>query len=160
MTFLLKKDYSRAKTEKKRLQAKNAMKSFQTMTEYCEGHTLCRHAVFSKYFGDKVPNCDKQCDVCFEPRAVEKRVQAYQGYLVQRAGGGMSSLVVKNGECDFDTDLYEGGRRGMKRSFDDYNEDGSDDGDGGEAEKRAKKDREEAIREEFNKRKGIASKSK
>ena len=53
MTFLLKKELGRAKTEKKKLQAKNSMTSFSTMVKYCEDAGICRHSVFSKYFGDK-----------------------------------------------------------------------------------------------------------
>ncbi len=162
MTFLKKRDMAKAKTEKKKSECKNGMKSFATMIEYCEGANQCRHGVFSKFFGDKAPVCGKQCDVCFEPKAAEKRVQRYQQVQIERSGGGIGSLVLKNGDCEFDIDLYEGGRRGTKRALAEYlndeHQDGYDsdnDNNGyGEAEKKARLEREAAIRDEFAKRKG------
>lgn len=56
---------------------------------------------------------------------------------------------------------YAGGRRGSKRSFDEYNND-ADEGDQKEelerAEKRAKQERESLIKGEFDKRKNKLTK--
>lgn len=162
MTFLLKKEIGRAKTEKKKLQAKNSMSSFSTMVKYCEGADECRHAAFSKFFGDKVNDCGDKCDVCCDAKNVRKKLEEYQRFLVQKEGhrsGLGSSLVVTNGDYeDVDPDLYGGGRRGAKRSFDDMVEEDSDPGEHAEqVDKKAKKEREEAIRNEFAKRKGNLS---
>ena len=70
MTFLLKKEISRAKTEKKKIQAKNSMSSFSTMVKFCETADKCRHAVFSEFFGDKVRLCETNCDVCSDPKGI------------------------------------------------------------------------------------------
>ena len=160
MTFLLKKEIGRAKTEKKKTQAKNAMKSFSTMVKYCETAEGCRHGVFSNFFGDKVHECKDKCDVCSEPKIVKKRKEDYQKFLVQREGSRMGSLVIANGDYDteIDTSLYEGGRRGTKRNFDDTYDNSDDEANLERAEKRAKKDREEMIKGEFAKRKGKVSK--
>jgi ATP-dependent DNA helicase Q5 len=130
MTYLLKKDVSRAKNEKKKQQAKNAIKSFTTMLKYCEGASQCRHGIFSTYFDDKVPECKDKCDVCAEPKNALKRLEDFQKFLDQRGGGGGGGGTgIVNGSNDFDPDLYEGGKgggggRGSKRSFEDYEDDG------------------------------------
>ena len=117
MTFLLKKEIGRAKTEKKKLQAKNSMTSFSTMVKYCENALVCRHTVFSKFFGDKEHDCGDKCDVCSDSKGVRKKLEAYQQFLVQKEGHnrlGGGGLVITNGDCDdIDPDLYEGGRRGL-----------------------------------------------
>ena len=45
MLFLLKQEIGKAKTERKKEQAKASMKSFSTMVKYCE-EAKCRHRVF------------------------------------------------------------------------------------------------------------------
>ena len=133
MTFLLKKEISRAKTEKKKTQAKNTMSSFTTMVKYCESADTCRHGVFSKYFGDKVRECSDKCDVCSDPKKAKKKLEGYQKYLVEREGrhrmGGGANGIANGEYDDFDPDLYEGGKRGTKRSFEDTHDD-EDDGTG------------------------------
>ena len=94
MTFLLKKEIGRAKTEKKKQQAKHAMQSFSTMVKYCESAEQCRHSAFSKFFGDKAHECGDKCDVCSEPKIVKKRLEDYQKFLVQREGRRMGGGLV------------------------------------------------------------------
>ena len=59
MLFLLKQEIGKAKTERKKEQAKASMKSFSTMVKYCE-EAKCRHRVFRYLctiphgFGEKV----------------------------------------------------------------------------------------------------------
>ena len=93
------------------------MTSFSTMVKYCEDAGICRHSVFSKYFGDKVRDCGDKCDVCSDPKGVKKKLEGYQAFLVQKEGNsrlGSGALVITNGDNgdDIDSDLYEGGRRG------------------------------------------------
>ena len=147
MTFLLKKEIGRAKTEKKKTQAKNAMKSFSTMVKFCESASECRHGAFSKFFGDKVHECKDKCDVCNEPKIVKKRIEEYQKFLVQREGSRMGSLVIANGDFEnADPDLYEGGRRGTKRNFDETYDNSDDDANVEQAEKKAKKEQKRTKR--------------
>ena len=87
MTFLLKKEVGRAKTEKKKTQAKNTMASFSTMVKYCEGGNECRHLVFSKFFGDKPRECGDKCDICSDPKQVKKKIEEYQKFLVAKEFG-------------------------------------------------------------------------
>ena len=37
----------------------------------------CRHAVFTRHFGDDPPDCGKQCDVCLNAKQVEKLIAGY-----------------------------------------------------------------------------------
>lgn len=67
----------------------------------------CRHAVFSSYFGDKAPECKKQCDFCSDPVATEAKTQAFFSSDV----GKVPSLNL----FDDDSDLYGGGRRGQEK---------------------------------------------
>ena len=47
---------NKAKTESKKKKLEVGMKSFELMVKYCETAN-CRHAVFSRYFGDSIPQC-------------------------------------------------------------------------------------------------------
>lgn len=38
----------------------------------------CRHALFSKYFGDPVPKCVNRCDVCKSKDAVRERILKFE----------------------------------------------------------------------------------
>lgn len=53
------------------------MKSFELMVKYCES-AKCRHAVFSRFFGDDIPKCEHRCDVCKDQKGVEKSLEDFQ----------------------------------------------------------------------------------
>lgn len=38
----------------------------------------CRHAVFSKYFGDSPPSCKNRCDVCKNKDAVQGKISQFE----------------------------------------------------------------------------------
>jgi ATP-dependent DNA helicase Q5 len=119
VSFLLKQELAKAKSEHKREKAKAAIESFKTMLKYCETATSCRHAVFSAFFGDEPPECKNQCDICKEPKKAEKKAQAFQNQALEAAAYRTTALTITNG---YDADLYEGGRGGHKRSFADHGE--------------------------------------
>merc|ERR1712223_686102 len=121
------------------------MKSFSVMVKYCEGSSECRHAAFSKHFGDKAHDCKDKCDVCSDAKGVKKKVEGYQQFLVQKEGHRHGGLVIANGSGEIDTDLYEGGRRGTKRSFDEAYGNSDDESHADTAEKKAKEERETVI---------------
>ena len=68
----------------------------------------CRHAVFSQYFGDKAPKCNKQCDYCMDRKATESKTQAFFASDL----GKVPSLSLFD---DDGADLYGGGRKGQER---------------------------------------------
>lgn len=40
----------------------------------------CRHAVFSKYFGDSPPLCRNKCDICKNKDEVRARIAQFEMY--------------------------------------------------------------------------------
>ncbi|XP_046754049.1 ATP-dependent DNA helicase Q5 [Diprion similis] len=64
-----------AKDENTQL-AVSKWKSFEKMVSYCT-EAKCRHAVFSKHFGDKPPACVNQCDSCENRKTVEQRIDQF-----------------------------------------------------------------------------------
>ena len=145
--FLLTKEMGMAKTDTGKEKKKAGIKSFDLMVKYCEGAT-CRHAVFSRYFGDSQPVCGAKCDVCKNPGEVGSRLGKFQACGTRRMGFNSQALSVDGG------DLYGDGRKGQKREADGYGGD-DDEGDGGRSrEKQAKLDRESVIRKQFKMRKG------
>ena len=53
-SFLIRKEINSAKSESQKKKLEAGMKSFELMVKYCET-VNCRHAVFSRYFGDNIP---------------------------------------------------------------------------------------------------------
>ncbi|XP_001600102.2 ATP-dependent DNA helicase Q5 isoform X1 [Nasonia vitripennis] len=53
------------------------MKSFKQIVESFTG-VKCRHALFSKYFGDPVPQCKNRCDVCKNKDAVREKILHFE----------------------------------------------------------------------------------
>lgn len=71
----------------------------------------CRHAAIAKFFGDAIPQCNKYCDHCKNPAAVKKQVEA----LERSSSSWNRSCIGPSASSwnDYDSDLYEGGRRGF-----------------------------------------------
>ncbi|KAL7633291.1 UNVERIFIED_CONTAM: hypothetical protein RMT77_016396 [Armadillidium vulgare] len=155
--FLLNKDLKKSQAYKrpnKEVQAKSALKSFQLMIDYCE-LPICRHNSFARYFGDSKPDCRKQCDFCTNSKQTEKRVDDFKASLMRKKDFRFGPSNVTE---DFDeNDLYEGGRRGQKRLYEDYENDDESEG----IDQEGKRMRESLIKEQFAlRRKGVAKKSR
>ena len=67
----------------------------------------CRHAVFSRFFGDEPPKCNKSCDYCSNPKATDDKVQSF-------FNSDLKSVPSLNMFGD-DNDLYGGGKRGQEK---------------------------------------------
>ncbi|KAK3986644.1 P-loop containing nucleoside triphosphate hydrolase protein [Cladorrhinum sp. PSN332] len=53
------------------------MQSHQSLVEYCESTSGCRHAAICKYFGEeKVPECDYACDWHKDAQGLKRRMKA------------------------------------------------------------------------------------
>lgn len=153
--FLLQNDAHRARGRgDKELLTERAIKQFEKITEFCE-RTTCRHKLFSDFFGDPTPDCSGQCDVCKRPKKAEKALEMFHRLCMDDAFKSHISLQ----DC---ADLYEGGRPGIKRAAQEYagGESGSDD-DSGQSHssmaKRAKKESQDFIKQQFNLRKQISA---
>lgn len=151
--FLLRQEMSKAKTDRKKEQAKAAIKSFNTMIHYCE-NVSCRHAVFSSHFGDEAQNCQNKCDACLNTRVAERQLEQFYGCLLQKSEYRTKPLEIVNGA---DPDLYGGGRYGQDRgksAFENHYSDSDNERESAEAAaKQDKKARESLIRSEFANRK-------
>ncbi|EDW94508.1 ATP-dependent DNA helicase Q5 [Drosophila yakuba] len=153
--FLLQNDAHRARGRgDKELLTERAVKQFEKITEFCE-RTTCRHKLFSDFFGDPAPDCNGQCDVCKRPKKAEKALEMFHRLCMDDTFKSHISLQ----DC---ADLYEGGRPGIKRAAQEYaaGESGSDD-DSGQSHssmaKRAKKESEDFIKQQFKLRKQISA---
>lgn len=140
INFLLSKDAQNS-AEKER--AKQAMKDFEKIVQYCE--TLeCRHLLFSRYFNDKdKPDCKRRCDVCKDPAKAKAALETFHRLSMNH----YSSAIE-----DTDTsELYGGGRMGMRTNDDDEGE--TSYGDQRAREARAKTATGQLIKQEFENRK-------
>ena len=153
ITFLLNKELGASKSEHGKKKKEAGIKSFELMVKYCEG-VSCRHGVFSKFFGDTAPKCGQRCDVCKDRKSVESSVDKFKLSM-------NSKWHYKTGAFSVDGDsgdMYGGGREGTKREWGGGDDD--EGGDGGRArEKRAKTELDNAIKKQFDLRKGKKSKS-
>lgn len=98
--FLLQIDLNKCKDSYKQNLAQRAITNFDEIVSYCE-MINCRHKLFSKFFGDPDPVCNLQCDVCKNPKKLEKALQTFQELSMNSA--------FKTEVCLADSsDLYEG----------------------------------------------------
>ncbi|XP_024883718.1 ATP-dependent DNA helicase Q5-like isoform X3 [Temnothorax curvispinosus] len=73
ISFLIKEEISHKNTELVKLKWQN----FEKSVAYCL-EAKCRHAVFSKYFGDSPPLCKNRCDVCKNKDEVQARIAQFE----------------------------------------------------------------------------------
>lgn len=101
INFLLTKDQTKNKDR-----AKQAMKDFEKIVQYCETCN-CRHVLFSNYFNDKhKPDCKRRCDVCKDPKKAKAALEMYHKLSMNHY-----SCAVEDTNT---SDLYEGGRKGVR----------------------------------------------
>ncbi|XP_073843393.1 recQ5 helicase [Musca autumnalis] len=151
--FLLQNDINRSRSSScsgKQEMAERAMKNFDDIVSFCE-MMQCRHKLFSDYFGDPTPQCEDRCDVCKNPKKMEKALLTFQRLC-------MDSVFKTGISLEDSSDLYEGGRAALKRAADDYEDDDDDEGGSGgvshaQLAKKAKKETEDFIRKQFQLRK-------
>ncbi|XP_062609320.1 ATP-dependent DNA helicase Q5-like [Saccostrea cucullata] len=120
VAFLINQENSRytKNAEAQKIRKKAAESGFDAVVKYCESLS-CRHWSISKYFGDEKPDCNNSCDHCTEPKKVEKAMEDLQrcayGSMKKGVPGGAIYTVSED-----DEEMYEGGRRGAKRDYDEY----------------------------------------
>lgn len=121
--FLLKQDLAKtASNPQKKARCKMNIDNFGKMVEYCE-RVACRHKFLSDYFGDDgAKSCTDRCDVCLDPKKAENNLLQYQKLNF--------SSKFQNVTDDY-SDLYGGGRMGVKCEERSYQEGNSSSGDEG-----------------------------
>lgn len=73
ISFLIKEEISHKNSELVKVKWQN----FEKSVAYCL-EAKCRHAVFSKYFGDSPPPCKNRCDVCKNKDEVRARIAQFE----------------------------------------------------------------------------------
>ncbi|XP_050334127.1 uncharacterized protein LOC126761785 [Bactrocera neohumeralis] len=149
--FLLQNDVNRTKSSTcsgKQELAQRAVKNFEEIVSFCES-LRCRHKLFSDYFGDPPPDCNGQCDVCKQPKKIEKALEMFHKLCMD--GRFKSGVSLEDS-----ADLYEGGRAAAKRLKEDYGESDSDSAvSHDQLAKKAKRESEDFIRKQFQLRKQL-----
>ncbi|XP_075033926.1 ATP-dependent DNA helicase Q5 isoform X2 [Mixophyes fleayi] len=114
VSFLIKKDITKAQAKRGDTKASDraAMAGFEAMVSFCE-EMGCRHAAIASYFGDEKPLCNMCCDCCKNPRAVKQQIEHLQGLLLNgRSRTCIQQPGAPTGPFGYESDLYEGGRKG------------------------------------------------
>lgn len=156
IAFLLKQDVNSNDKNKDQVKiAKQSLEEFQRISDFCES-TQCRHKIFTDFFGDPAPKCDKMCDNCKDPKKLANNLAEFNS----ASNKAFFEKFNKMPDRDFEGDLYEGGRAGQP------NGDGSkfEDFDGGgefsgfqTASEYAKKQDRDFIQKQFALRKANAA---
>lgn len=105
ISFLIKEELTEKNTEL----VKQRWKNFEKTVSYCLD-VKCRHAVFSKYFGDSPPPCKNRCDVCKHKRTVEERVAQFQMCHTrpQKSTSNLDSIALPKYDYQYNDDDQEG----------------------------------------------------
>ena len=74
--FFINRDNKTANSNNEKEERASCTASFKLMVMYCESAT-CRHALFSQYFGDQIPDCIGRCDVCKDASEVKARLKEF-----------------------------------------------------------------------------------
>lgn len=120
MSFILRQEIGKKSKNEEQLKiAELTFKEFAKISEHCEG-AQCRHKLFTDFFGDPAPKCDKMCDSCKDKKTLLKKIDEFEMVSNQ----GAFEKYNKIPDQDF-SDLYEGGKKNsaVSGSFEDY-EDG------------------------------------
>lgn len=65
----------------------------------------CRHAVFSKYFGDSPPLCKNKCDVCKNKDEVQARINQFE-MCQTRSQRNLGTIMQTNYDNDDNDETY------------------------------------------------------
>ncbi|KAL7291059.1 hypothetical protein TKK_0015192 [Trichogramma kaykai] len=121
----------------------NKLKSFKQIVDSFTG-TKCRHALFSKYFGDPDPKCVDKCDVCKSKDAVKEKISKFEGSQQFN-----KPRARKYDHLDsFGLDKYDGMDKGS------YDDDGGYGESREQLEKKAKAEEKQLIKDQFKARGG------
>ncbi|KAK0418593.1 hypothetical protein QR680_013658 [Steinernema hermaphroditum] len=132
-------------------QIKAVRTGFEKMLDYVES-ARCRHVVLAQYFGETtLKPCEKSCDSCRDPKAVEKMVSLHKAVDYTTKTAWMHKGSSQRGESD---------SYGLTKHENDYgNESGCGDRGSAYGESKSEKDDRIALRntvaDEFRKRRRI-----
>ncbi|CAB0006424.1 unnamed protein product, partial [Nesidiocoris tenuis] len=119
--FILNQERNSAKSKKKEDQCKSAIKAYSEMVDLLE-NARCRHWSLALHFGDEKPNCQKNCDVCSDQKAVERAISDFHSAREYQKFGLTNSADY----VETFGDLYGEGRGGVSRDSEDYSNESSE----------------------------------
>ena len=133
--------------------ANQTVKEFKMIVEHCEA-TRCRHRLFTNFFGDEPPKCDRMCDVCKSKKQSDKNLEKFQKLASQGNLGSYRKMPDQDPE-----DLYEGGKCNNvnKGSFENHEDSGDSSGGFARASDVYKKEQRSLIDKQFALRKAQAA---
>ncbi|KAF0032543.1 hypothetical protein F2P81_014833 [Scophthalmus maximus] len=104
INFLIRQEVGRrqAKRGSAKETDKTAITDFEAMVSYCQQEG-CRHAIISKFFGDKAPNCAGTCDFCRNPKAVRAQLESAAALSTKTA----AQSKEPKGPFGFQPNVYE-----------------------------------------------------
>ncbi|XP_018054998.1 PREDICTED: ATP-dependent DNA helicase Q5-like [Atta colombica] len=134
ISFLIKEEITHKNSDLVKIKWQN----FEKSIAYCL-EAKCRHAVFSKYFGDSPPSCKNRCDVCKNKDEVQARIAQFE-MCQTRSNKSRSNVgsVIQIGYSDDEMDTFNESQESRESII--------------AAEKR---ERKELIMEQFALRRGI-----
>ncbi|XP_011167090.3 ATP-dependent DNA helicase Q5 isoform X2 [Solenopsis invicta] len=137
ISFLIKEEINHKSSEV----VKNKWQNFEKSVAYCL-EAKCRHAVFSKYFGDSPPLCKNRCDVCKNKVEVQARITQFE-MCQTRSNKSRSKIgsVIQMDYSDDEMDAFNESQESREKLL--------------VAEKR---ERKELIMEQFALRRGTSNK--
>uniref|UniRef100_A0A8D3AAQ1 ATP-dependent DNA helicase Q5 n=1 Tax=Scophthalmus maximus TaxID=52904 RepID=A0A8D3AAQ1_SCOMX len=147
INFLIRQEVGRrqAKRGSAKETDKTAITDFEAMVSYCQQEG-CRHAIISKFFGDKAPNCAGTCDFCRNPKAVRAQLESAAALSTKTA----AQSKEPKGPFGFQPNVYEGGRKGY--GFERFDE--GEDSSGEDDTINRKKEFSDLFKKQMNLRKG------
>ncbi|KYN23424.1 PREDICTED: ATP-dependent DNA helicase Q5-like [Trachymyrmex cornetzi] len=102
ISFLIKEEITHKNSDLVKIKWQN----FEKSIAYCL-EAKCRHAVFSKYFGDSPPSCKSRCDVCKNKDEVQARIAQFE-MCQTRSNKSRSNIgsVIQMGYSDDEMDTF------------------------------------------------------
>ncbi|KAM0733685.1 ATP-dependent DNA helicase Q5 [Formica fusca] len=103
ISFLIKEEITHI-THKNSELAKIKWQDFEKSVAYCL-EAKCRHAIFSKYFGDSPPLCRNRCDICKNKDEVRARIAQFEMYqsTTKKFRSNVGSVTqIKYGDHEID----------------------------------------------------------
>ncbi|KYN07822.1 ATP-dependent DNA helicase Q5 [Cyphomyrmex costatus] len=97
ISFLIKEEITHKNSDLVKIKWQNFEKSIAYSLE-----AKCRHAVFSKYFGDSPPLCKNRCDVCKNKDEVQARIAQFE--MCQTRSNKFRSNVGSIIQMDYNDD--------------------------------------------------------
>ena len=86
-TWILNNNIKEAKNEQAMKRAEQQLKNFKEILKFME-KPACRHTVFTRYFGDHLDSCGRNCDFCRDSSGANEKAGDFKSAKSQSKYGG------------------------------------------------------------------------